>query len=73
MNFLRGTSRLTPARCLRLAAAACWGLALSVQAQQEVRIGVIYPLTGAAASSGATKTVTIISDGTNWTLIKNGN
>jgi len=37
----------------RLAAAAlALGLALPAAAQQEVRIGVIYPLTGAAASTG---------------------
>jgi branched-chain amino acid transport system substrate-binding protein len=38
---------------MRLAAAACGlGLALAAHAQQEVRIGVIYPLTGPAASVG---------------------
>ena len=36
-----------------VAGAALWLLAGAVRAQQEVRIGVIYPLTGAAASSGA--------------------
>src|SRR3978361_881932 len=36
-----------------LAASALLWVGASVQAQQEVRIGVIYPLTGAAASSGA--------------------
>ena len=39
---------------LAAACAALWlGAAAQVQAQQEVKIGVIYPLTGAAASSGA--------------------
>jgi len=33
--------------------ASALGFAAIAQAQQEVRIGVIYPLTGAAASSGA--------------------
>ena len=32
-------------------AAFCW--AAGAQAQQEVKIGVVYPLTGPAASSGA--------------------
>ena len=35
---------------------ACWLFGLSAtaaQAQQELRIGVIYPLTGPAASTGA--------------------
>src|ERR1039457_227464 len=36
-----------------LAACAALWLGTAAQAQQEVRIGVIYPLTGAAASSGA--------------------
>lgn len=37
----------------RLAAIAALGLSLGAQAQQEVKIGVIYPLTGPAASVGA--------------------
>jgi branched-chain amino acid transport system substrate-binding protein len=50
-------SRLS-AWCLRwivpgMFAALSWALAAPAQAQQEVKIGVIYPLTGAAASSGA--------------------
>src|ERR1035438_10127470 len=36
-----------------LAACAALSLGAGAQAQQEVAIGVIYPLTGAAASSGA--------------------
>lgn len=36
-----------------LAACAAVSLGAAAHAQQEVRIGVIYPLTGAAASSGA--------------------
>lgn len=35
---------------LAVVLATCWSAA---QAQQEIRIGVIYPLTGAAASTGA--------------------
>jgi branched-chain amino acid transport system substrate-binding protein len=39
---------------LKLAAAiAAIGLGTAAQAQNEIKIGVIYPLTGAAASSGA--------------------
>ena len=45
------TSALT--RLKWLAAAAALSLGAAAQAQQEVKIGVIYPLTGAAASSGA--------------------
>ena len=37
---------------LTIASSALW-LVVSAQAQTEVKIGVIYPLTGAAASSGA--------------------
>ena len=36
-----------------LAAGAALWLGTAAQAQQEIKIGVIYPLTGAAASSGA--------------------
>ncbi len=44
-----------PSNAIRALAAAALGLGLTfaAQAQQEVKIGVIYPLTGAAASSGA--------------------
>ena len=45
------TSVYTSLKRVACGAVFCWSAA--VQAQQEVRIGVIYPLTGAAASSGA--------------------
>jgi len=41
---------MIPALC---AAVLSLGFALGAQAQQEVKIGVLYPLTGPAASSGA--------------------
>ena len=46
---------MTPAFARLKVAAACVAVFLgaSAHAQQEVKIGVIYPLTGAAASSGA--------------------
>ena len=40
-------------RFKRAAVGAAFCLAVTAQAQQEVKIGVIYPLTGSAASSGA--------------------
>ncbi|NDP58494.1 MAG: ABC transporter substrate-binding protein [Oxalobacteraceae bacterium] len=40
--------------CIRLVqAGAAMAISVSAYAQQEIKIGVIYPLTGAAASSGA--------------------
>ncbi|MEB0136782.1 ABC transporter substrate-binding protein [Actimicrobium sp. CCC2.4] len=40
--------------CIRLVqAGAAMAISVSAYAQQEIRIGVLYPLTGAAASSGA--------------------